>query len=89
MSHWESCDAIERHPEKVSGAWIFKNTRLPVATLFEALRKSPAIDQFLDDFEGVTRQQVDAVLDHQIQSLEQHFADEDAAGQQRPKAPQI
>ena len=88
MSHWEHCDAIERHPEKMSGAWIFKNTRLPVATLFEALRKSPAIDQFLGDFEGVTRQQVDTVLDHQIQSLEQHFEDEDPAGQQRPKAPQ-
>ena len=88
MSHWEHCDAIERHPEKVNGPWIFKNARLPVATLFEALRKCPAIDQFLDDFEGVTRQQVDAVLDHQIQSLEQHFEDEDIAGQQHPKAPQ-
>ena len=88
MSHWEHCDAIERHPEKVSGAWIFKNTRLPVATLFEALKKSTTIDQFLDDFEGVTRQQVDAVLDHLIQNLEQHFEDEDTAGQQRPEAAQ-
>ena len=74
MSHWDSCNAIERHPDKVSGAWIFENTRLPVATLFEALKNSPAIDQFLDDFEGVTRQQVVAVLDHEINSLEQHFA---------------
>ena len=70
MSHWDHCDAIERRPDKVSGAWILKNTRLPVATLFEALKKSPTIDQFLDDFEGVTRQQVVAVLDHQIHSLE-------------------
>ena len=61
MSHWDSCNAIERRPDKVSGAWIFENTRLPVATLFEALKNSPAIDQFLDDFEGVTRQQVLAV----------------------------
>ena len=88
MNHWEHCDAIERRPDKVSGAWIFKNTRLPVATLFEALKKSTTIDQFLDDFEGVTRQQVDAVLDHQIQSLEQYFEDEDTAGQQRPEAAQ-
>lgn len=88
MSHWEHCDAIERQPETVSGALIFKNARLAVATLFEALKKSPTIDQFLDDFEGVTRQQVDAVLDHQIQSLEQHFQDEDTDGQQRPEAAQ-
>ena len=88
MSHWEHCDAIERRPEKVSGAWIFKNTRLPVATLFEALKQNSTIDQFLDDFEGVTRQQVVAVLDHQIQSLEQHLDDEDTAGQQLPRAPQ-
>ena len=88
MSHWEHCDAIERRPPKVSGAWIFKNTRLPVVTLFEALKQNSTIDQFLDDFEGVTRQQVVAVLDHQIQSLEQHFEAEDTAGQQRPQAPQ-
>ena len=88
MSHWEHCDAIERHPQKVSGAWIFKNTRLTVATLFEALKQNSTIDQFLDDFEGVTRQHVDAVLNHQIQSLEQHFDDEDTAGQQHPQAPQ-
>ena len=89
MSHWDSCNAIERRPDKVSGAWIFENTRLPVATLFEALKNSPAIDQFLDDFEGVTRQQVVAVLDHEINSLEQHFEDEDTAGQQRPQAAHI
>ena len=88
MSHWEHCDAIERHPQKVSGAWIFKNTRLPVATLFEALKQNSTIDQFLDDFEGVTRQQVNTVLDHQIRSLELHFDDENTPGQQRPQAPQ-
>ena len=38
MSHWDSCNAIERRPDKVSGAWIFENIRLPVATLFEALK---------------------------------------------------
>ena len=89
MSHWDNCNAIERRPDKVSGAWIFENTRLPVATLFEALKNSPAIDQFLDDFEGVTLQQVVAVLDHEINSLEQHFEDEDTAGQQRPQAAHI
>ena len=89
MSHWDSCNTIERRPDKVSGAWIFENTRLPVATLFEALKNSLAIDQFLDDFEGVTRQQVVAVLDHEINSLEQHFEDADTAGQQRPQTAHI
>ena len=44
MSHWDDCDAIERHPDRVSGAWIFKDTRLPVAALFAALEDSPTID---------------------------------------------
>ena len=85
MSHWDSCDAIERRPDKVSGAWIFKDTRLPVASLFDALKDSPTIDEFIDDFGAVTREQIEAVLDHEIRSLEKHFADEDTAGQQCPK----
>lgn len=89
MSNWEDCDAIERRPDKVSGAWIFKDTRLPVVTLFETLKKSPDIDQFLDDFEGVTREQIEAVLNHQILSLEQHFEHEDTAAQQRPEIARI
>ena len=40
MSHWDDCDAIERHP-RVSGAWVFKDTRLPVTALFTALKDSP------------------------------------------------
>ena len=85
MSHWDSCDAIERRPDKVSGAWIFKNTRLPVASLFNAFKDSPTINEFIDDFGAVTREQIEALLDHEIQSLEKHFADEDTAGQQRPQ----
>jgi len=85
MSHWDSCDAIERRPDKVSGAWIFKDTWLPVASLFDALKDSPTIDEFIDDFGAVTREQIEAVLDHEIRSLEKHFAGEDTAGQQCPK----
>ena len=85
MSHWDSCDAIERRPDKVSGAWIFKDTRLPVASLFDAFKDSPTIDEFIDDFRAVTREHIEAILDHEIQSLEKHFADEDTAVQQRSK----
>ena len=40
MSHWDSCNAIERHPDKVSGAWIFENTRLPQSPRFSKLSKT-------------------------------------------------
>ena len=36
MIEWESCPAVERTPGKVSGAWVFKGTRVPVRALFEA-----------------------------------------------------
>ena len=62
MSHWDSCDAIERHSDKVSGAWIFKGTRLPVASLFDAFKDSPTIDEFIRDFGAVTREQIEAVV---------------------------
>ncbi len=41
MSTWQSCPAVERDPEKVSGAWVFSGTRVPVATLFENLGTAP------------------------------------------------
>jgi uncharacterized protein (DUF433 family) len=40
MLDWSRCDAVERTPDRVSGAWIFKGTRVPVKALFENLRKT-------------------------------------------------
>jgi uncharacterized protein (DUF433 family) len=57
---------VERHPGKVNGALIFCGTRVPVAALFENLKDGASIDQFLDWFPGVTRAQVEALLDHEI-----------------------
>jgi uncharacterized protein (DUF433 family) len=37
MVDWSSCAAVERDPERVSGAWGFRGTRVPVAALFENL----------------------------------------------------
>lgn len=59
---WESCDAVERHPEVMSGAWVFRGTRVPVAALFENLRDGATVEEFVQWFEGVTREQVLAVL---------------------------
>jgi uncharacterized protein (DUF433 family) len=66
---WDTLDAVERHPDRVSGAWVFHGTRVPVAALFENLRDGATIDQFLEWFPGVTRAQVEAVLDYEVQSL--------------------
>lgn len=70
MTDWSSCPAVERDPEKVSGSYLFRGTRVPVIALFENLESGASIDDFLSWFPGVTREQVDAVLEHTIQSLE-------------------
>ena len=62
MRTWKSCPAVERDPEKLSGAWVFSSTRVPVASLFENLRDGATVDQFLDWFPGVERWQVQTVL---------------------------
>lgn len=69
MSNWSTCSAVERDPKKLSGIWVFRGTRVPVATLLENLRDGGTIDEFLDWFPGVERWQVERVLDHESQSL--------------------
>lgn len=64
-----SCSAVERDREKASGSWIFRNTRVPVIALIENLEGGAALDDFLQWFPGVTREQVEAVLEYTIQSL--------------------
>lgn len=60
---------IERHPEKVSGQWVFRGTRVPLTALFENLKDGASIDQFLEWFPSVTREQVLAIFDHEMASL--------------------
>lgn len=69
MLDWSNCKSVERVPGRVSGAWVFKDTRLPVKTLFENLEAGASVDDFLAWFEGVTRAQVLDVLHHAEQSL--------------------
>ena len=70
MLDWNQCPAVERIPGKVSGAWLFKNTRVPVKALFENIEGGATIQEFLDWFPGVAREQVDAVIEHARRSLE-------------------
>jgi len=61
---------VESVPGKVSGAWVFRGTRIPVATLFENLEDGHTVSEIVAMFEGLTIQQVNAVLDFATQSLE-------------------
>jgi len=65
MYDWGKLDEIERDPDRVSGVWVFRGTRVPVTALFENLRDGATVDQFLAWFPGVTRAQIAAVLDHE------------------------
>ena len=69
MLNWSECSAVDRAPGKVSGAWLFKGTRVPVKALFENLESGATIEDFLEWFPGVSREQIEAVLDHAQRSL--------------------
>ena len=69
MLDWTTCQAVERDPERVSGAWVFRGTRVPVSSLFENLEGGATLDQFLAWFPGVARAQAEAVLEHAARSL--------------------
>jgi uncharacterized protein (DUF433 family) len=69
MLDWEICPAVERSLNRVSGAWVFKNSRVPVTVLFENREEGATIDEFLKWFPGVTREQALAVLAHAEKSL--------------------
>ena len=66
MLDWSNCPVVERSPEKVSGAWVFKGTRVPVRALFENLEAGARVDDFLQWFPGVSREQVQVVLAHRV-----------------------
>ena len=70
MLDWSQCPAVERIPGKVSGAWLFKNTRVPVKALFENIEGGATVQEFLEWFPGVASEQVEAVLEHAQRSLE-------------------
>ena len=74
MTTWKTCPAVERDPKRVSGAWVFRGTRVPIAALFENLRDGATIEQFLDWFPGVERWQVESVLDHEVRHLKDSAA---------------
>jgi uncharacterized protein (DUF433 family) len=66
---WSRCPVVESVPGKRSGAWVFKDTRMPVATVFENLEAGLTVEEVMEEF-GVTREQINAVLHFAAKSLE-------------------
>ena len=66
---WSQCAAVESIPGKVSGAWLFKDTRMPVSIVFENLEAGASIDEIMEWFD-VTREQVMTVLEFAARSLD-------------------
>ena len=69
MTDWRKCPAVESVPGKVSGNWVFKDTRLPVYVLFENLAAGATVYDFVEWFDGAKESEVRAVLEHVAQEL--------------------
>ena len=69
MLDWSRCPAVESIPGKVSGAWVFRNTRMPVSVVFDNLEAGATIDEIVEWFD-VTPEQVKAVIEFAARSLE-------------------
>lgn len=68
MIDWSTCPVIERDAARVSGAWVFGGTRVPVAALFENLEDGASVQQFVEWFPGVSLEQARLVLEHAARS---------------------
>jgi uncharacterized protein (DUF433 family) len=67
---WSQCPAVESIPGKVSGAWVLRGTRMPVSVIFENLEAGASLDDIMEWFEGLDREQVKAVIEFVARSLD-------------------
>lgn len=67
---WSHCAAVESVPGKLSGAWVLKGTRMPVSAIFENLEAGANIDDIMQWYEGLNREQVKAVIEFAVRSLD-------------------
>ena len=70
---WSQCPAVESIPGKVSGAWVFKGTRMPVQTVFDNLEAGMSVDEITEVFD-VTKEEVQSVIHFVSQSLSETAA---------------
>ena len=66
---WSQCPAVESVPDRLGGAWVFRNTRMPVSAVFENLEAGLSIDDIVEQFD-VSREQINAVLEFAARSLD-------------------
>jgi uncharacterized protein (DUF433 family) len=66
---WSKCPAVESVPGRLSGAWVFRDTRMPVSAVFENLEAGATIDEIVEQFD-VSREQIIAVLEFAARSLD-------------------
>jgi uncharacterized protein (DUF433 family) len=64
---WSQCPAVESIPGKVGGAWVFKDTRLPISVVFENLEYGSSIEEIMENYR-VTREQIQVVLEFAARS---------------------
>jgi uncharacterized protein (DUF433 family) len=67
---WSQCAAVESIPGKVSGAWVLRGTRMPVSAIFENIEAGANINDIMEWFEGLDREQVKAVIEFAARSLD-------------------
>ena len=70
VSYTHLCPAVESVPGKVSGAWVLKGTRMPVSAIFENIAAGANIDDIMEWFDGLDREQVKAVIEFAARSLD-------------------
>jgi len=75
---WSQCPAVESVPGRMSGAWVFRDTRMPISAIFENLRAGSDIAEIIEQFH-VTREQIQAVLDFAARSAEAVLAPDAAS----------
>ncbi len=66
---WSQCPAVESVPGRLSGAWVFRNTGMPVSAVFENIGAGATIDEIIEQFD-LTREQIHAVLAFAVRSLD-------------------
>jgi uncharacterized protein (DUF433 family) len=66
---WSQCPAVESVPGRLSGAWVFRDTRMPVSAVFENLEAGATVDEIIEQFD-ITREQINAVLEFAARSLD-------------------
>ena len=71
---WSQCPAVESVPGKMSGAWVLRNSRMPVATIFENLDAGATVDDLMEWFDGLDPGQVKQVIEFAARSLDQPVA---------------